>query len=102
MWELIANKKIPPTRIARYCCANLKEVSRAKGGYTLTGVRHAESVRRAGRESFEINGKTRKESVYNSKYPSDDSINPLPLPNKRYFQSFKRKTDCQQKVLQKR
>ena len=33
--------------------------------------------------------KKRKESIYNSEYPSDDSINPLPLPNKRYFKSFK-------------
>lgn len=28
MWQLIVKKKIPPTRLARYCCAELKE----KGG----------------------------------------------------------------------
>lgn len=32
MWQLIATKKIPPTRIARYCCSNLKEISRVRGG----------------------------------------------------------------------
>lgn len=64
MWKLIAKKKMPPTRLVRYCCANLKEVSNVKGGYTLTGVRHAESVKRAKRESIEIIGKTRKEAVY--------------------------------------
>ena len=31
----------------------------------------------------------RKESIYSSQYPSNDSIIPLPLPNKRYYQSFK-------------
>ena len=72
MWQLIATKKIPPTRIARYCCSNLKEISRVRGGYTLTGVRHAESVRRAGRDSFEIVGKSRKEAVYLGDNISDE------------------------------
>ena len=31
----------------------------------------------------------KKESIYSSQYPSNDSIIPLPLPNKRYYQSFK-------------
>ena len=31
----------------------------------------------------------RKGSIYSSQYPSNDSIIPLPLPNKRYYQSFK-------------
>ena len=46
MWSLIVDKGMPPTRIARYCCAFLKE----PGGYrriVITGVRWAESVRRA-------------------------------------------------------
>lgn len=25
MWQLIVKKKIPPTRLARYCCAELKK-----------------------------------------------------------------------------
>lgn len=45
MWNLIAKKKMPPTRIVRYCCAHLKEAS-GKGRLTITGVRWAESVRR--------------------------------------------------------
>ena len=32
--------------------------------------------------------KLRKESIYDSEYPSDDSIIPSPLPNKRYYYSF--------------
>lgn len=27
MWNLIPKKKMPPTRVARYCCAELKEKS---------------------------------------------------------------------------
>lgn len=45
MWNLIAKKKMPPTRIVRYCCAYLKEAA-GKGRLTITGVRWAESVRR--------------------------------------------------------
>ena len=31
---------------------------------------------------------TRKNSIYQSEYPSDDDILPLPLPNEPYFESF--------------
>lgn len=46
MWNLIPDKMIPPTRIARYCCDYLKE-SGGKGRLTVTGVRWAESDNRA-------------------------------------------------------
>ena len=45
MWSLIAKHTIPPTRMARYCCDALKEVS-GKGRVVITGVRWAESPRR--------------------------------------------------------
>lgn len=45
MWNLIPKKKMPPTRLARYCCSVLKE-SAGKGRITVTGVRWAESARR--------------------------------------------------------
>lgn len=45
MWNLIPKHTIPPTRMARYCCAELKEAS-GKGRVTVTGVRWAESERR--------------------------------------------------------
>lgn len=45
MWNLIADQTIPPTRQARYCCANLKEPG-GSGRVVITGVRWAESVRR--------------------------------------------------------
>ena len=45
MIKLIPHKRMPPTRIARYCCKELKEI----GGQfrrVVTGVRKAESVNR--------------------------------------------------------
>ena len=46
MWNLIAKKSMPPTRTCRYCCAALKE-TRGAGRFVITGVRKAESTRRA-------------------------------------------------------
>lgn len=46
MWNLIPQKKMPPTRLARYCCKELKEYA-GKGRKVITGVRWAESVKRA-------------------------------------------------------
>lgn len=45
MWELIAKRKIPPTRWVRYCCGALKEGG-GGGRFVVTGVRWAESARR--------------------------------------------------------
>lgn len=45
MWKLIVKKRIPPTRIARYCCEVLKERG-GKDRFVMTGVRWAESSRR--------------------------------------------------------
>ena len=44
MWNLIPKKKMPPTRIMRYCCQYLKE-SGGEGRFCITGVRHAESAK---------------------------------------------------------
>lgn len=46
MWTLIANNSIPPTRKYRYCCEELKECH-GTNRVTMTGVRWAESSRRA-------------------------------------------------------
>lgn len=45
MWTIISDHTIPPTRQARYCCAELKETS-GKGRVVITGVRWAESAKR--------------------------------------------------------
>lgn len=46
MWRLIEKKMVPPTRLVRYCCAELKERG-GKGKVKITGVRKKESARRA-------------------------------------------------------
>lgn len=45
MWNLIPRKKMPPTRIVRYCCKELKEMG-GQGRMVITGVRWAESSNR--------------------------------------------------------
>lgn len=45
MWNLIPRKKMPPTRLVRYCCSELKEHG-GKGQLKITGVRSAESLSR--------------------------------------------------------
>ena len=45
MWSLIPERKMPPTRIVRYCCEELKE-TQGDGRVTVTGVRWAESANR--------------------------------------------------------
>lgn len=57
MWNLIPLKKMPPTRMSRYCCERLKE-SNGQGRVVVTGVRWAESARRkAAHDVASIKGK---------------------------------------------
>lgn len=65
MWSLIPKKKLPPTRIARYCCAVLKEAT-TPNRMCAVGVRAAESNGRKGRDVFGIRGKTKKDMLYYS------------------------------------
>ncbi len=51
MWQLI-ERKMPPTRIARFCCEVLKERG-GDGRKVITGIRWAESSKRAGRRVVE-------------------------------------------------
>lgn len=63
IWNLIVEKQIPPTRIQRYCCAALKEVSTPNRMIAI-GVREAESAGRKNREVFATRGKTKYEAYY--------------------------------------
>ncbi len=55
MWNLIPKKKMPPTRLQRYCCAVLKETSTPNRMAAL-GVRESESTGRQGRNTFGTRG----------------------------------------------
>ena len=52
MWKLIPDVGMPPSRYRRYCCSILKE-SGGKNRFIATGVRWAESVKRASRGIYE-------------------------------------------------
>lgn len=52
MWSLIPQKKMPPTRLMRYCCSVLKETS-GRNRAVATGVRWEESTKRKNRGIYE-------------------------------------------------
>lgn len=63
MWNLIPRKLMPPTRLVRYCCSELKEGG-GKGRFIATGVRWAESVaRKKNRGNLEVIASKRKNSL---------------------------------------
>lgn len=63
MWKLIPIKLMPPTRLARYCCAVLKETT-GRDRFIATGVRWAESTaRKNNRSSLEILTADRKKKL---------------------------------------
>lgn len=65
MWNLIVKKHMPPLRKCRYCCAELKEQG-GQGRIKVTGVRSAESVRRAKQAGeAKIFGKNGVEIIHN-------------------------------------
>lgn len=51
-WKLCLDNGMLPTRVVRFCCAELKE-TKGVGTCTLIGIRHAESVRRSKRNEVE-------------------------------------------------
>nr|DAG44854.1 MAG TPA: phosphoadenosine-phosphosulfate reductase [Caudoviricetes sp.] len=57
MWSMIAQHTMPPTRMVRYCCKELKETN-GDGRMVMTGVRWAESSRRKANQGVvKIDGK---------------------------------------------
>ena len=76
MWNLIPKKKMPPTRIARYCCAQLKETG-GKGRLKITGVRWAESSRRKVSHS-EVTFMDKKVKALIEKELSDEDFSSTP------------------------
>lgn len=61
MWNLIPEKLMPPTRLVRYCCQDLKE-SGGDGRLTVTGVRWAESVNRRKKQGLLTINATERET----------------------------------------
>jgi phosphoadenosine phosphosulfate reductase len=61
MFQLILKKKMPPTRLARFCCEVLKEGGSSGREVAVVGVRAEESNKRRQRKEYE---KDRKSSGY--------------------------------------
>lgn len=68
MWNLIPKKLMPPSRLVRYCCSELKETGCANR-MIATGIRWAESKKRKEREVFEniVKSKNNKIKVTDEK-----------------------------------
>lgn len=62
MWQLIIRKKVPPTRLMRYCCSELKEIH-GNNRTVITGIRWAESKARKSRAIAEIQRKKKADSI---------------------------------------
>ena len=63
MFDLIVEKGMPPTRIARYCCSVFKE-NTEKNRVVALGVRAAESALRQHRDTFSTWSGTKKQAKY--------------------------------------
>ena len=63
MWSLIPEKLLPPTRIVRYCCAELKE-SGTPDRICTVGVREDESAKRQHRNVFSTRGGTYRDAHF--------------------------------------
>lgn len=63
MWQLIIKKGMPPTRLVRFCCSNLKETF-GKNMHIVTGVRKSESTNRSKRSTYETIVSDVKKRVY--------------------------------------
>ena len=75
MWNLIPRKRMPPTRLARYCCEWFKESS-GQGRITVTGVRWAESAGRAANQGVAVFfGKPKRTEKTAQEFDADYKLN---------------------------
>ena len=72
MWNLIPKKLMPPTRIVRYCCSELKEGG-GNGRFIVTGVRWDESnARKKTRGILEVMASKRENKIVLSNDNDED------------------------------
>lgn len=86
MWNIIPKNGYPPTRLARYCCKELKESS-GFGRFVVTGVRWAESTRRqATRGGVEFGkSKSKRAELYDPDNPDQQMIHRCQRYPKRHL-----------------
>ncbi len=98
MFQLIPKKKMVPTRIIRYCCAELKEIG-GKGRTVITGIRWEESSHRRGRAVYEESRRTKGKWFCNpiidwSTQDVWDYIRARPLPYCSLYDEGKTRIGC--------
>lgn len=81
MWNLMPLKRIPPTRIARYCCEALKEDG-GEGRFVITGVRRQESAKRSKRAGLELGSGKRRDN-YDPDNPNQEMFHACAQKSKR-------------------
>lgn len=91
MWNLIPRKKMPPTRIVRYCCKELKE-QEGKGRLKVTGVRWAESVNRK-KNQGEVTFMDKKTKAIIEKELSDEDFSLTPRGGGASFRQHRKQTN---------
>lgn len=85
MWNLIPKKKMPPTRIVRCCCKELKEAA-GEGRFTITGVRWEESAKRKHRGGLELaKKKSHRMENFDPDNPSQEMIHICPDHARRHL-----------------
>lgn len=84
MWNLIPRKLMPPTRLMRYCCSELKDGG-AKGRWIATGVRWEESTKRKNRGTLEVlaSDKTKRLTLMNDNDEARTMLENCKLKGKR-------------------
>jgi phosphoadenosine phosphosulfate reductase len=73
MYQLILDHKMPPLRMVRYCCAQLKEYL-GMGRFIITGIRAKESGRRKKRKQIEEGKQKGKKFIHPIFYWSENSV----------------------------
>ena len=88
MWNLILTKDRLPTRLARHCCAVLKETS-TPNRMAAMGIRAAESNGRKGRDVFAIRAKKKSEAHFYSYDHAEEKVNYIWFDTGLEFQCMK-------------
>lgn len=96
MWKLIPRKMMPPTRLVRYCCDELKE-QHGRDRFIATGVRKDESRKRANRDAIDVVAKKKenREHISSDVFLSNDNTE-----NRRLFETcIKKGTLCVNPII---
>jgi len=98
MYKLIVKKRIPPTRMVRYCCEELKERG-GSGRIVVTGLRWAESTRRSKRRMVETCYRDKTKTFLNPIVDWSDEdvweyLNGRGLPHCSLYDEGKKRIGC--------